>query len=117
MKPRIITAEQAQSIIDIACIKWKPQLAHKWANNIVLKTDIGISEEFYQEMRKACTGPQNDLFDQIFGKDDGSVDLSHLNAKQLRETTDQLLDVRDSDEFGNKAFWLSADHNWKIKEV
>ena len=116
MKPRIITAEQAQSIIDIACTTWTGRLADKWAKDIVTKKPIEISEEFYQEMRKACTGPQNDLFDQIFGKDDGSVDLSHLNAKQLRETTDQLLDVRDSDEFVNKAFWLSADHNWKIKE-
>lgn len=113
MKPRIITAEQAQSIIDIACTTWTSRLADKWAKDIVTKKPIEISEEFYQEMRKACTGPQHHLFDQIFGVDDGSVDLSHLNAKQLS----QLIDVRDSDEFGKKAFWLNdSDHNWEIKE-
>jgi hypothetical protein len=116
MKPRIITAEQAQSIIDIACTTWTGKLADKWAKDIVTKKPIEISEEFYQEMRKACTDAQHKLFDQIFGVDDGSVDLSHLITERVRASTDQLIDVRDSDEFEKKAFWLDGDYNWEIKK-
>lgn len=66
---RTITHDQASQIIDIACSSWKEKLAFLWAKNIVLKKDIEISEDFYKEMRKACTLPQNELFDEIFGKD------------------------------------------------
>lgn len=32
-------------------------------------------------------------------------------------STDQLIDIRDSDEFRNKAFWLNdSQHNWEIKK-
>jgi hypothetical protein len=69
MKNRILTPQNATRIINIACSKWKPKLAEKWATNIVLNEDTEISEEFYQEMRKACTTSQNTLFDEIFGSD------------------------------------------------
>jgi len=69
MKDRKITSNQAQSIIDIACTTWKLKLSEKWAYDIVLKKDVVISEDFYQEMRKVCTSEQNVLFDEIFGKD------------------------------------------------
>lgn len=111
-----ITSEQAQSIINIACNAWKKQLAEKWANNIVLGNKIEISEEFYKEMRVACTAPQNELFDKIFGKDDdGSVDLSEIDNSLLRSASKSMLEVRDSDEYKNKAFYLSDDFNWEIK--
>lgn len=66
MKNYIITATQAQSIIDIACNSWKHRLAASWGGNIVLNKDIEIAEESYQEMREACTAHQNKLFDTIF---------------------------------------------------
>jgi hypothetical protein len=110
-----ITSEQAQSIINIACNKWKKKLAEKWANNIVLGNEIEISEEFYEVMRAACTPPQNELFDKIFGKDDDSVDLSKIDNSLLRSASKNMLEVRDSDEYKNKAFYLSDDFNWEIK--
>jgi hypothetical protein len=116
MKPRNITPEQAQSIIDIACTTWTGKLADKWAKEIVTKKPIEISEEFYQEMRKACTKEQNELFDQIFGKDDGSVDLSGLMSKYLDKASDHMLDVRVSQEFKHKAFWLNDNYTWEIKK-
>lgn len=70
MKTRIIKPEQAQSIIDIACSGWKNTLFDKWGKQIVLKQEIAVEEDFYQEMRKACTTPQNELFDKIFGKEE-----------------------------------------------
>jgi len=70
---RTITSQQAQSIIDIACSGWKPRLAKNWAFDIALKNNIEISEESYQEMRKACTEGQNTLFDKIFGKDEPEI--------------------------------------------
>jgi hypothetical protein len=69
MKNRILTPEDAASIISIACSTWKIKLAEKWATKIVLNEDIEVSEEFYKEMRSVCTTSQNELFDSIFGKD------------------------------------------------
>lgn len=66
---RKITWQQAQRIIDAACHTWKTNLSEKWGSRIVCKLDIEISEEFYREMRSACTDTQHELFDEIFGKD------------------------------------------------
>ena len=66
---KTITHTQAQQIIDIACITWKVKLAAKWSKEIVLKEIIEISDNDYQEMRKACTSEQNELFDVIFGEE------------------------------------------------
>ena len=68
-KERKLTPAQAQSIVDIACKTWKEKLVALWARDIVLGLDIIITEEFYKEMRNACTRPQHELFDKIFGKD------------------------------------------------
>jgi hypothetical protein len=78
MKNRILTPQNATRIINIACSTWKPKLAEKWATNIVLNKDTEISEEFYQEMRKACTTDQNTLFDEIFGNDEQLINISDL---------------------------------------
>jgi len=75
-----IKAKDAQSIIDIACDGWKSDLAAKWAKNIVLGEEVVIPEEFYKKMRKACTGPQNELFDKIFG--DGNLKWDDLEYGQ-----------------------------------
>jgi hypothetical protein len=65
---RTITHVQAQQIIDIACTTWKDKLFTLWGKSIVLKQLIEISDSDYREMRKACTAPQNVLFDEIFCK-------------------------------------------------
>lgn len=67
--PFYLDPRNAQRIIDIACSTWKPKLASMWAHNMVLGNSIEISEEFYKEMRNACTVEQHTLFDSIFGKD------------------------------------------------
>ena len=64
-----ITYQQAQNIIDVACESWKKELFTIWGQDIIFKRKIKITEEFYQKMRRACTAPQNVLFDDIFGKD------------------------------------------------
>jgi hypothetical protein len=64
-----ITYQQAQNIIDVACEAWKKELFTIWGQDIIFKRNIEITETFYQKMRKACTAPQNELFDDIFGKD------------------------------------------------
>lgn len=67
--PFELTSLQAQSIFDIACNTWKEKLAKEWSVNILLNKNIEVSEEFYTNMRKACTKEQNLLFDSIFGSD------------------------------------------------
>ena len=64
-----LTPFNAQNILKIACNNWKETLAEKWAKDIVLNQNILIDEQFYKEMRNACTTSQNELFDKIFGKD------------------------------------------------
>lgn len=66
---KTITHTQAQEIIDSACSAWKTKLAQMWAKDICFKCQITVEEDFYQEMRKACTTEQNVLFDKIFGKE------------------------------------------------
>ena len=67
--PFTLTPFNAQKIISIACDNWKETLAKCWSKSIVLNQNILIDEQFYKEMRNACTTPQNELFDEIFGKD------------------------------------------------
>jgi len=67
--PFTLTPFNAQNILKIACNNWKEPLAEKWAKDIVLNQNILVDEQFYKEMRNACTTPQNELFDEIFGKD------------------------------------------------
>jgi hypothetical protein len=88
MKNRILTPQNATRIINIACSKWKPKLAEKWATNIVLNKDTEISEEFYQEMRKACTTDQNTLFDEIFGSDEQLINISYLEIGEAMKIYD-----------------------------
>jgi hypothetical protein len=88
MKNRILTPVNAIRIINIACSKWKPKLAEKWATNIVLNKDTEISEEFYQEMRKACTTDQNTLFDEIFGSDEQLINISDLEIGEAMKIYD-----------------------------
>ena len=78
MKNRILTPEDATRIINMACWSWKPKLADKWAKHIILDMNIKIDEEFYKEMRSACTTEQNELFDEIFGKDKRLISTSDL---------------------------------------
>jgi hypothetical protein len=88
MKNRILTPQNATRIINIACSTWKPKLAEKWATNIVLNKDTEISEEFYQEMRKACTTDQNTLFDEIFGIDEQLINISDLEIGEAMKIYD-----------------------------
>jgi hypothetical protein len=88
MKNRILTPVNATRIINIACSKWKPKLAEKWATNIVLNKNTEISEEFYQEMRKACTTEQNELFDEIFGSDEQLINISDLEIGEAMKIYD-----------------------------
>ena len=89
---KTITYSDAQRIIDIACPKWKEELFGYWGRAIILKHSINITDDFYQEMRKACTSEQHKLFDDIFGEDtivfpDGTpclVRVSSTDAWSLR---------------------------------
>lgn len=64
----IITPEEAMRIYEIACSDWKKKLFGLWGNSIIKREDIRIEENFYKQMRTACTAEQHTLFDEIFGK-------------------------------------------------
>ena len=122
MKKRVIKSEEAQSIINIACGVWKRKLAGLWSTKIVLGEDIEIEEEFYLEMRNACTSVQHILFDTIFGPDTNEIDLSNpltfgklafFDEKGFDSTV--LLSLRLGGAFKNKSFYLNHRFNWEIK--
>jgi hypothetical protein len=89
MKNRILTPANAQRIISVACSAWKSKLAEMWATNIVLNNNTEISEEFYQEMRSACTAEQNEIFDEIFGKDEQLIKASDLKIGEAMIVQDK----------------------------
>jgi len=68
-KNKILTSANAQKIILSACKKWQNRLVSLWSSKIALSEDIHISEDFYKEMRNACTESQHKLFDEIFGEE------------------------------------------------
>lgn len=68
-RKRILKWQDAQRIIAASCAKWKEVLIEMWAKNIAVCKDINVLESDYQDMRKACTKEQHQLFDEIFGKD------------------------------------------------
>jgi hypothetical protein len=88
MKNRILTPQNAQQIINAACPTWRTILAKEWAANIVLRQNTEICEEFYKEMRSACTIPQNDLFDTIFGKDEQLISTYDLEIGEAMMIVD-----------------------------
>ena len=71
---RKITSEQAQTIISVACREWKETLFNKWGKSIALRDIIEVNDDFYAQMRHACSVSQNEVLDDIFGKD---VTLNH----------------------------------------
>lgn len=67
---KTIKYTEAQQIIDLACVSvWQPKLAKLWGADIAMKKDIDVSEELYQEGRKAANKEQNELLDKIFGSE------------------------------------------------
>ena len=91
MDTRTITSSQAQSIINIACDAWSKKLADKWATDIVLQKDITISHDFYRQMRSACTPPQHELFDTIFGQESKFKVGDWVNWKGNNPITAQII--------------------------
>lgn len=67
--PFKLSQDQAKRIVKIACSSWKDKLFGKWGKELLFNNSITITEEFYQEMRAACTTEQHKLFDEIFGAD------------------------------------------------
>lgn len=68
--PFTLSETDAKKIIDVACNGWKRILSKEWGSELLLKGSVEITQTRYKEMREACTEPQNELFDTIFGKDE-----------------------------------------------
>ena len=101
---RTITHTQAQSIIDIACRELKYRLFELWGKDIVMKKSIGISDTYYQAMRKACTSEQNQLFDEIFGSDKPTFKIGDWVYAERRSDDDWRDDAKYIPTFQIKEF-------------
>jgi hypothetical protein len=103
--PLSLSFEHATDIINIACSTWREKLAKLWATDIVLMRNIEISEDFYKEMRKACTAEQHKLFDDIFGKDveDKNAFVQKFRRPFLNKISEQLFGGPDVFQIGEAA--------------
>jgi hypothetical protein len=72
-----ITPEQAQELIDMVLpsCEWKTRLVQLWANKIVLREKIEISDELLQQGRKDASQSQKEVINRIFGKEKEEIDL------------------------------------------
>lgn len=98
--PFTLQAEDAKRIVKIACGDWKEKLVKdkNWGMNIAQDASITISEKFYKQMRVACDDKQNELFDDIFGKDIEEEVYSigdRFNRRDLEETQVMLCKTPD----------------------
>lgn len=66
--PFQLSIDDARKIIGIACQEWQKKLLSKW-DKVLITGFVQVDEDFYTEMRAACTREQNELFDKIFGED------------------------------------------------
>lgn len=97
---RTIKYSDAQRIVDSACLEWKELLFNSWGKDIVLKKDINIPSENYQNMRNACTEAQHKLFDEIFGEDKPQFKIGDWVYKHYGDKKglcEQILNVTDVD--------------------
>lgn len=81
--PFKLDGDDASTILSIAGNSWKKKLANKWGSDLVFQNYTMINKQFYNEMRSACTKEQNELFDEIFGKDKVEIDFSILNDEDV----------------------------------
>lgn len=115
IKIRKITPQQAQEIINAACMSWKKRLADLWATQIVLDDTIIIEEDFYQEMREACDPDQHKLFDKIFGKDEVFIPKDTLCIVKDRMDAMWRLAYSDGEgRFSIKKGDYPGKHKWDI---
>lgn len=68
--PFRLSPENQKKIIGLACHSWMLKLIELWGQHYFKSREVVITQEFYKEMRCACTTEQHMLFDEIFGKDE-----------------------------------------------
>lgn len=114
----------AQSIIKIACKgDWQPKLIKLWSEDLLLKGEVEITEEFYQEMIKASTSDQktllNSIFKDFFGKKIDLFNPDTINGLNVFNESgiDSMITIKNYGDFEKEVFILHKDFNWEIKKV
>jgi hypothetical protein len=119
--PFELNEKDYKKIIKAACVGWREKLVAKWGVFIAIDGYTKVTEDFYKEMREACTPEQHILFDEIFGKDepkwtladakDGEpvwVKIGDANAWQLRYANGKGEVYFDQKKFGDTSTWSCA---------
>lgn len=91
-----ILPEEALRIVDCACDAWTRTLAKKWGELIVRKKNIRVYQDFYEQMREACTLEQHIVFDEIFGKDVVEKFQSYKDIKTFEDALEWCDELSDS---------------------
>lgn len=83
---KTLSRENYKRIYDIACSTWKPKLQEWYGNKFAIEDEINIKDSQYKIMREACTSEQNDLFDEIFGKDKKALEVGKWYKNKKYDT-------------------------------
>lgn len=109
-----ITPSQAQEIIDIVSPNcgWKARLVTLWANKIVLKEEIEVSEELLQQGRREASQSQKEVIDKIFGKEKEQIRVA-VNSGVYGLVIDKSPVISS---FTNNTIKLNDNFNWTLKD-
>ena len=109
-----INWEQAQELIDMvsSSCEWKTRLVTLWANKIVLREEIEVSEELLQQGRNAASQSQKEVIDKIFGKEKEEIRFA-LNSNVYGLVIDRLAVISS---FTNTTIKLNDNFNWTLKD-
>ena len=108
----------AKRIIASACEMWRDKLIKIWAVPLLRDGYEIITEDFYKEMRSACTKPQHALFDEIFGKDPEMFKDGQLCfVKSEEESKWHLRHADGKGNFYTNGYTSGATTSWKYAKA
>lgn len=108
----------------IACATWKETIA-KYLTRVDSDQNITFTQEEVDKMFKAATSTQLPKLEDIFGAQhkeptlediaDGGPLFTVFDAA-IEGSSAAMIEVRISNEYKDKAFWLNHLYNWEIKK-
>ena len=98
-----IKREQLQEIHDIACSTWKVRIKELAQEQPF--GDIELSQTQVDEMFKAATSTQLPVLEKIFGKQEETINFSHILS---------MVEIRNRGNLSGVSFFLPVQYNYEI---
>jgi hypothetical protein len=113
-----ISRSNLKAIHSRVCSKWQAKIEDKLKENIFDET-ISVPKDLLIEAFKEADSDQTKLLLKYFYRPVESKEVTMEewieDIKLFRKSCRELIDVRDSGQYGGKAFYLTSDFKWEIK--